>query len=884
MNVGQIQRWFEEHVKDKDGKPYKLDDEQARVVSDTHKNTIVTARAGSGKTYTIIAKIIYLIVVKSVKPEHILALGFNKSPQADFRKRLCTVRVDGKQVIDEDTSENLARTFHSFACDMSALPEGEILFDDNKKRERCARTKYIKAITENKIDAKAIYDFVRDDSYEPKKEDYKTDKEYYLATKYQKYETLGGEMVRSHGEKIIADFLFEHGIAYEYERPFYPKSLKDYATDDESHENKNRLMEHEKILSDFYLVDYDYVWEHWGITGKENEQEIEGINKFGVIGKYEEYDDKKGFKEWFYGKKWLDDDKIERAKHSAALDRFLDIKRCIYTNYECGKTREEFEAIIKEKLESMGIECVKLPEDVLIKKFRQTNNMEKTGNRILGFIERAGKQFPDDFEGLKRECLKETEQQTKLFYKVALAVYHFYLSEIQSSPAEYGHRELIDNLYPGVFYNDDYDLVMARAAKAITKHQEKTNAKIKIDSLQYIFLDEYQDFSLLFYNLVLAIAKRVKNINILAVGDDWQAINGYSGASLEYFDNFEKYFPEDVTRLRIRTNYRSVFSIVEAANKFMLNSLNDTNKAFAHKNDENDEVLNSCVLDDIRKFYPDEGHEIAHDYRRRYDLLLAEIVRDNHGKSIKFLNRTQDVRFEKGDHKKVFEFEKEFKTIVTERLKKPSDNISFSTVHTAKGLEADVVVLLESDTGRFPIFHPDNHFFRVFGETPQKALDEQKRLFYVAITRPKEKLYIVHNHDEYEEDEEDDKNNNKENNRKENDADFLNMLEINKFNRYKKDSFIALQKLLETGRKKEFMVKKIEAKRNKTNQENVDFILTSLDNQKVYRTNAFSDDESAKQLFEMKSWCNENNPAMIYAVVNNKYRRPYLKFYKAAKQ
>ena len=208
MRIDELQRWFKDHVTYND-KPYVLNEEQARVVLDAHKNAIVTARAGSGKTYTLIAKIIYLIVVKEIDPAHILALGFNHNPQKDFRKRLTKVFVDGKQIIDEETSNNLARTFHSFAMEMSKKPQGQILFDNPKEREKQARTKYIDKIVEKIIDSKAIYNFIRDDSYEPSRSDYKTDEDYYLATKYQKFETLGGETVRSRGEKIIADFLFE---------------------------------------------------------------------------------------------------------------------------------------------------------------------------------------------------------------------------------------------------------------------------------------------------------------------------------------------------------------------------------------------------------------------------------------------------------------------------------------------------------------------------------------------------------------------------------------------------------------------------------------------------------------------------------------------------
>ena len=146
----------------------------------------------------------------------------------------------------------------------------------------------------------------------------------------------------------------------------------------------------------------------------------------------------------------------------------------------------------------------------------------------------------------------------------------------------------------------------------------------------------------------------------------------------------------------------------------------------------------------------------------------------------------------------------------------------------------------------------------------------------MAITRPKEKLYIVHNYDKNERD--------KEETNKKSDRDFLDLLEINRFNKYEKDSFIALQKLLELKKVKKFRVKKNEAKKSKQDPDHVDFTLTALDNQKVFRNNAFKNDESAKQLFDMMSWCSKDNPATIYAHVDDRYSKKYVKFYNAAKQ
>ena len=66
------------------------------------------------------------------------------------------------------------------------------------------------------------------------------------------------------------------------------------------------------------------------------------------------------------------------------------------------------------------------------------------------------------------------------------------------------------------------------------------------------------------------------------------------------------------------------------------------------------------------------------------------------------------------------------------------------TMHKSKGLEAEAVIILEADEGVIPKTHPDTRLYRVFGETEEVALDDQKRLFYVAMTRAKRRLYIIH--------------------------------------------------------------------------------------------------------------------------------------------
>ena len=69
--------------------------------------------------------------------------------------------------------------------------------------------------------------------------------------------------------------------------------------------------------------------------------------------------------------------------------------------------------------------------------------------------------------------------------------------------------------------------------------------------------------------------------------------------------------------------------------------------------------------------------------------------------------------------------------------------VQVMTMHKSKGLEAEMVIILEADDGVIPKVHPDTVLYGVFGETMEVALDDQKRLFYVAMTRARKRLYIM---------------------------------------------------------------------------------------------------------------------------------------------
>ena len=123
----EVKEWFESAVT-YEGEPYVVDLEQAAAIADPHKNTIVVARAGSGKTRTIVAKIVYLVAKCGVKPDAIMAFVLNNNAAREINLRLSKMMVDGRPVME---GAKVAQTFHAFAR--------RLVYDTCGGKEKCGK-------------------------------------------------------------------------------------------------------------------------------------------------------------------------------------------------------------------------------------------------------------------------------------------------------------------------------------------------------------------------------------------------------------------------------------------------------------------------------------------------------------------------------------------------------------------------------------------------------------------------------------------------------------------------------------------------------------------------------------------------------------------------
>ena len=244
---------------------------------------------------------------------------------------------------------------------------------------------------------------------------------------------------------------------------------------------------------------------------------------------------------------------------------------------------------------------------------------------------------------------------------------------------------------------------------------------------RWIVVDEYQDISRSRYNLLRAL-RDSSDARLFCVGDDWQSIYRFNGSDVGYILDFERYWGASAI-CRIETTYRFSGDILKESNGFMNRSPNQLHKNLRSNMDRHGtvEVIDcdnraACarvMSDRISRIRPDESIVILG--RFRHDIVSLEGSGFTWKPDIGRQSYT-----------------------VTDR-NNPGRRITFMTIHGSKGMQFDHVFILNNVKG--PYGFPDKR-----REPPMISLllsdsgtktDEERRLFYVAMTRAKRAAYVM---------------------------------------------------------------------------------------------------------------------------------------------
>ena len=238
----------------------------------------------------------------------------------------------------------------------------------------------------------------------------------------------------------------------------------------------------------------------------------------------------------------------------------------------------------------------------------------------------------------------------------------------------------------------DFNDMIKIATDNINNNQIKTNYK-------YIIIDEFQDTSLNRFKLIDAIIKQ-NNAKIFVVGDDYQSIYRFSGCNLDIFLNFNK-LVNNLNIINLDYNYRNPKEIIDVANSFIMQNKSQIKKE-------------TICLKNINKpikicFYKNEKTVIE--------------------KVVKFIDTKYLILGRNNKDKDIFNVQD-----------KP-----FLTIHKSKGLEEDNIILinLTNSNNSLPSKLKNHKIINKIVKTDYYPYEEERRLFYVALTRTRNNIYLL---------------------------------------------------------------------------------------------------------------------------------------------
>lgn len=277
----------------------------------------------------------------------------------------------------------------------------------------------------------------------------------------------------------------------------------------------------------------------------------------------------------------------------------------------------------------------------------------------------------------------------------------------------------------------------------------------EIPHFKHILIDEFQDINKPQFKLI----KLIKSENIFAVGDPRQAIYGWRGSDIKYILNFPKEF-ENSQIINLKQNYRSYPQIVEIFNKAIepmglinLIASKKEDKIEEEKEEEREEIKNKIKYTNNEKERNKKIKQrvflIEHSNENQEKIFILEAIKNSKSprNEIFILARTNRILENYADYLSKNKIPYTIKSEEEYKNGNPKiDEVVLATVHSIKGMEAKEVYLISANSLSFPNKVTDNFVFSLVkkNNSIKDKESEELRLFYVALSRAKEKLIISH--------------------------------------------------------------------------------------------------------------------------------------------
>ena len=251
-----------------------------------------------------------------------------------------------------------------------------------------------------------------------------------------------------------------------------------------------------------------------------------------------------------------------------------------------------------------------------------------------------------------------------------------------------------------------------------------------VNPYKYVIVDEYQDISRSRYRLLKAL-RDSSFYKLFCVGDDWQSIYRFAGSDIDYIINFSRYWGK--TRMsKIETTYRFSESLIDISGSFIMQNPLQIKKAIKGKYPGTEFALE--VIKGRNERYA-IGYMVQSLDELPNNASVFFIGRYNSDKEVLSDNPDIDCKYDMstGRYRVIYSKRKDL-------------NMEFITAHRSKGLQADYVYVINNKANGmgFPSKIQDDPIINILLENEETyPFAEERRLFYVALTRSKVKSYLV---------------------------------------------------------------------------------------------------------------------------------------------
>ena len=692
--MNEEQRYLDNILREVDPQ-IKLDDDQRRVILTDEDYCLVIAGAGAGKTTTVAAKVKYLVEKKGIEPSQILVVSFTNKAVQELQDKLnrdlaidcpiATFHSTGNAILRKQSSEKLNIVDSSkLYFVLQDYFKSSILKNESLVNNLIMFfASYFDAPYEGE-NINSFFNKIAKSNFATMRSDLNEFKQQVIDIRTKKSVTIQSEVMRSYQEVEIANFLYLNNIDYEYE-PMYKYDI---------------LFSKKPYTPDFIIRQGDKVAyiEHFGITQ-------DGKNDRFSDDQLEAY------------KKAINDKINLHRQHGTKL---------IYTFSQYSDRRSLLEHL-QEELENNGFELHHRSNKEVMEKLVSTEEnryIRKLVNLICRFITnfKTNGFTADDFSRMYHST---QNVRTRLFLDICNDCYLEYERYLKENNAV------------------DFEDMINESARVLREIKEM---KKKLD-FKYIIVDEYQDISRQRFDLVTALSE-VTDAKIIAVGDDWQSIYAFSGSDITLFTKFEEKMGY-AKLLKIVKTYRNSQEVIDIAGNFIQKNEAQITKELKSPKNIIDPVIIYTYDGSRKKPNADNKSGANYAFAHAVEVALEQIIEFNkkEGKSedssILLLGR---FGFDGDNLEKSGLFEYIDRGSKLKSVKFPKLNITFMTAHASKGLGYDNVIVVNgrNETYGFPSKIEDDPVL-AFVIKSDRSIDyaEERRLFYVAMTRTKNRVYFI---------------------------------------------------------------------------------------------------------------------------------------------